>query len=81
MQGFIQWVLHIKVMIHSTKSWGITLGLKSLGYMDLGMNLDLQRKSTPGHWIICIVSKQDGSGVIEEDEMKSIHSTYSTQSI
>jgi len=31
--------------------------------------------------MICKVSKQDGSGVVEEDEMKSIHSPYSTQSI
>ena len=31
--------------------------------------------------MICIVSKQDGSGVMEENEMKSIHSPYSTQSI
>jgi len=27
------------------------------------------------------VSKQDGNGVVEEDEKKSIHSPYSTQSI
>jgi len=27
------------------------------------------------------ISKQDGSGVIEEDGMKSSHSPYSTQSI
>jgi len=27
------------------------------------------------------MSKQDGSGVVEEDEMKSIHSPYSTKSI
>jgi len=31
--------------------------------------------------MICIVSKQDGNGVVEEDEMKSNHSPYSTQSI
>ena len=31
------------------------------------------------YWIICIVSKQDGSGVVEDD-MKSNHSPYSTQS-
>jgi len=31
--------------------------------------------------MICIISKQDGSGVVEEDEMKSIHSLHSTQSI
>jgi len=31
--------------------------------------------------MICIVSKQDGSDVVEEDEMKSIHSPYSIQSI
>jgi len=30
--------------------------------------------------MICIVSKQEGSSVIEEDEMKSIHSLYSIQS-
>jgi len=27
------------------------------------------------------VSEQDGSGVVEEDEMKSIHSSYFAQSI
>jgi len=31
--------------------------------------------------MICIISRQDGSGVVEEDEMKSIHGPYSTQSI
>jgi len=31
--------------------------------------------------MFCKASKQDGSGVVEEDEMKSIHSPYSTQSI
>jgi len=31
--------------------------------------------------MVCKVSKQDGSGVVEEDKMKSIHSLYSTQSI
>jgi len=31
--------------------------------------------------MIRIVSKQDGSGVVEEDEMKLTHSPYSTQSI
>jgi len=31
--------------------------------------------------MICILSKQDGSGVVEENEMKSIHSPYSTQFI
>jgi len=31
--------------------------------------------------MICKVSKQDGSGVVEEDEMKSIHSPNSSQSI
>jgi len=31
--------------------------------------------------MICIISKQDDSGVVEEDEMKSIHSPYSIQSI
>jgi len=31
--------------------------------------------------MICKVSKQEGSGVVEEDEMKSIHNPYSSQSI
>jgi len=31
--------------------------------------------------MIYIVTKQNGSGVVEEDEMKSIYSLYSTQSI
>jgi len=31
--------------------------------------------------MICIVNKQDGNGVVEEYEMKSIHIPYSTQSI
>jgi len=31
--------------------------------------------------MICKVSKQNCIGVVEEDEMKSIHSPYSTQSI
>jgi len=31
--------------------------------------------------MICIVSKEDGSCVVEEDEMKSIYSSYFTQSI
>jgi len=31
--------------------------------------------------MICKVSKQDGSGVVEEDEMKSIHSPYSISTI
>jgi len=31
--------------------------------------------------MICIISKQDSNGVVEEDEMKSIHNPYSTQSI
>jgi len=31
--------------------------------------------------MICIVSKQDCSGVVEKDVMKSIHSPYSIQSI
>jgi len=31
--------------------------------------------------MICKVSKQDSSDVVEEDGMKSIHSPYSTQSI
>jgi len=31
--------------------------------------------------MICKVSKQGGSGVVEEDEIKSIYSPYSTQSI
>jgi len=31
--------------------------------------------------MIRIITKQDGSGVVEEDEMKSIHSPYSTQYI
>jgi len=44
------------------------------------MNLDLHRKSTP-KTLNDLLSKQDGSGVIEKDEMKSIHSPYSTQSI
>jgi len=30
--------------------------------------------------MICIVSKQDGNGVVEEYEIKSNHSPYSTQS-
>jgi len=30
--------------------------------------------------MIYIVSKQDGSDVVEEDEMKSNHRSYSTQS-
>jgi len=29
--------------------------------------------------MICIISNQDGSDVVEEDEMKSSHSPYSTQ--
>jgi len=28
--------------------------------------------------MICKVNKQDDSGVVEEDKMKSIHSPYST---
>ena len=40
-------VLHIKARIHSTRSWGITLVLESLGSSVSGMNLDLHRKSTP----------------------------------
>jgi len=31
--------------------------------------------------MICIVSKQDSSGVIKEYEMKSIYISYSTQYI
>jgi len=31
--------------------------------------------------MICIASKQDGSDVVEENEMKSIHSPYFTQPI
>jgi len=31
--------------------------------------------------MICIISKQGGSNAVEENEMKSIHSPYSTQSI
>jgi len=54
------------------------LGLKSLDYSDSRMNLDLHRKSTPGHRMICMVSKQDVCHVVE-DEMKSIYSLYSTQ--
>jgi len=60
-------------MIHSTRSWGITLGLKSLGSSVSRMNLDLH-KIFSRHWMSCIVSKQDSSGVVEEDKMKSIHS-------
>jgi len=29
--------------------------------------------------MVCRVSEQDGSDVIEEDKMESIHSPYSTQ--
>jgi len=43
------------------------------------MGLDLSLKVLLGHWIICILSKQDSSGVIEEDKMK--YSFYTTQSI
>jgi len=31
--------------------------------------------------MICKLSKQDGSGVVEKDEMKSIQSPYTTQYI
>jgi len=47
----------------------------------LEMNLDLHGKSTPRTLNICKVSKQDGSGVVKEDDMKSINSPYSTQPI
>jgi len=41
------------------------------------MNQDLHKKSTP-KTLNDLQSKQDGSGVVEEDETKSIHSPYST---
>jgi len=73
--------MHIKAIIHFDRSWGITLGLKSLGSSVSRMNLNLNKKVLLEHWMICILSKQDGSVVVEEDEMKSIDSPYSTQSI
>jgi len=44
------------------------------------MNLYLHGKSTP-RTLNDLQSKQDSSGVVEEDEMKSIYNPYSTQSI
>jgi len=45
------------------------------------MNLDLHRNSTLKPLNDLQVSEQDDCGVVEEDEIKSIHSSYSTQSI
>jgi len=75
LHGIPEWmleekVLHIKSRTHSTRSWGITLDLESLslGSSVSGMNLDLHRKSTP-MTLNDFQSKQDSSGVVEEDEI------------
>jgi len=53
--------------------------LESLGPSVSKINLDLHRKNTP-RTLNDLQSKQEYSGVVE-DEMKSIHTPYSTQSI
>ena len=78
--GSILHHLHNKAMIHSL-GWRNHTRFEILRLYNVGMVLTPPLKVLIAYWRICIWNRQNSSGAIEEDEMKSTCSLYFTQSI